>query len=206
MTITSKVELCNLSLSILGNSGEVIDIDSPTTSTERTFAIWYDSTRQSLIKSLMPNFALERRIVASSVTSPAFGYANVFEYPVDCLKVLGLGNVDEKQDYVYYVEGNRIYTEDAWSDGLELRFVKDVTDVGSFSPEFVITFARTLAANVCMGVTQDLNKHRIVSSDASNSALVASGLNAQENRPIRVSHSRFRQSRYGNQPINPSRK
>lgn len=206
MAVTSKVELCNLSLSILGNSGEVVDIDSPTNSTERSFAIWYDTTRQSLLKTLMPNFALERRIVASSVTSPAFGYTNVFEYPSDCLKVLGLGNVDEKAEYIYYIEGNRIYTEDAWDDGLNLRFVKDVTNVGSFSSEFIVTFARTLAANTCMEITQDLNKYRIISNDAAGSALLTSGLNAQENRPIRVSHSRFQQSRYGNQSRNPSRK
>lgn len=199
-----------MALGHLGNFGTVSDIDTPTNDKEITCALWYDITRQSLLKTVMPNFALARRLVAQEVVTPDFGYANAFEYPSDCLKVLGLGNVDERSDFTYSIESIDdelvVLTDDDWEDGMELRFIKDIEDVNAMTPEFKMLLSWALAANIALSVTQDANKAAAIEKMLPMKMSELSGLNAQENRPIRISHSRFRASRYANIGRNPEKK
>lgn len=202
MAILSKEALCNLALGNLGNRGTVTDIDDPQTDLETIFASWYDITRQTALKISMPNFALARRVVAAVEETPAFGYQYVFEYPLDCLKLLGLGYIDERADYKYVVENGRVYAKDAWEDGLWVRFIRDVEDVALFSSEFKVLMGWELAANVALSVTQD-DKKRLAAEAMRDKWLIScSGLNAQENRPVRISHSRFRAARTSDIPRN----
>lgn len=206
MGITSKVDICNLALGHLGNYGSVSNIDTPNTQKEIVFSLWYDITRQHALKLCIPNFARSRRLVAAAVVTPAFGYTNVFEYPSDCLKVLGLGNIEDLKDYEYTVEENYILTEDDWSDGLQLRFIKDVTDVGEFSPEFKIVLSWMLAANVALEITQDPNKKKLAEEMALMKVSELSGMNAQENKPIRISNSLAKAARDATISRNPYKK
>ena len=196
MAINSKIDICNLALGHLGNYGSIADIDNPALDKEVIFALWYDITRENLLKAMMPNFALSRRLVSELVTEIAFGYEHAFEYPSDCLKVLGLGNVDQRAEYKYSIEGNKVYTDDEWSDGMQLRFIKNITDVGMMSAEFKMALSLQLAANVCLPITQDVNKKKALEAQAVLKNMEASSLNAQENRPIRISKSKFMASRY----------
>ena len=206
MAITSKVELCTLGLGHLGNYGTLSNIDTPTNDKEKTFALWYDITRQALLKQVMPNFALARRKISQLLTTQAFGYTYAWEYPADCLKVLGISDVDQVGRYVYSVEGNVIYSDDPWDDGLELRFIKDITDVNSMSPEFKMLLSWALAGNTAMTITQSVEKTAMIQKQFAAKMAEVSGMNAQENKPIRVSNSRFQQARYAMMAQNPTKR
>lgn len=197
--VASKTNICNMAMSHLGNYDSINDIDLPITKHEKTCALWYDITRQYMLKLCMPNFALERKLVAELVVTIPFGYANAFEYPADCLKVLGLGNVDERDRYSYTVENNRIYTDDDWDGGLQLRYIKDVIAVGDMSPEFRMLLSVALAVNIALPVTQDATKKVAMQKMLEATLSSASSVNAQENRPIRISNSRFRNARFSYQ-------
>lgn len=193
--ITSKVDVCNLSLS--GPSGirnTINDIDTPTTDKEILFAQWYDLIRQVMLKKLMPNFALSRRVV-SSQAAPAFGYTYAFEYPSDCLKLLGIGDADCKGDIQYSVEANQILTDTEFAGGMPIRFIRDVTDVSSMSPEFLISFANELGAVTGLAVTQDPGKVKAARGLSAESSMNSTAANAQENPPVRRNVSRFRAGR-----------
>ena len=198
MSVNSENDLCNMALSHLGNFGTVSDIRQPSNDKEVTFALWYDISRQTFLKMTMPNFALKRRRVARVSEIPPFGddlgYQYAYEYPSDCLKALGLGEVALKEDN-HAVEGGLIWTVAEYDDGAPLRFIKDVTDVSKMSPEFKVGFSMFLAMNVAMEVTQDTVKARELLMMLPDRISLISGLNAQENRPIRISHSRYREAR-----------
>lgn len=206
VAITSKIGICNLALGHLGNDGTVDNIDVPTKDHERTFALWYDISRQTLLKLMMPNFSLARKSVAELVTTIPFGYAKAYQIPADCLKVLGLGNIDEKGDFSYSVEGGVIYTDDEWDSGLELRYIKDEKIVTNWSPEFKMTFSLYLAAKTCIAITKDRNKLKDVLAQLPGELAMLTGLNAQENPPIRKSSSRFRAARYSDPSRNAEKK
>lgn len=199
MSITSKVDLCNMALGHLGNFGTISNIDTPTNDKEITFALWYDISRQTFLKMVMPNFALARKVVAKVVTPPPFGdelgYQNAYEYPADCLKVLGIGEVKDKENN-YAVEGNLIWTDEDYESGLPLRYIKDFEDVTLMSPEFKMVFSIFLGSNVAMDITQDVSKANSLLKMLPEKMSTLSGLNAQENMPIRISRSRFKEARY----------
>jgi hypothetical protein len=203
--ITSKVQICNLALGYLGNKGTVQDIDSPQIDKEIIFAQWYDISRQTLLKLLMPNFALSRKLVAELIITPAFGYDKVFEYPSDCLKVLGFGNIDEKGDFKYTIEGDQLLTNDEWENGLQLRYIKDITTITSMSSEFIMTFALYLATKTCLQITQDRKLLGSLLTMLPSELSMVSGLNAQENPPIRKSVSRWRAARYADVRMNATK-
>lgn len=203
MAITSDVGIANLALSNLGNYGTIDSLSSPVNDKELTFAARYDICRQTLLKTVMPNFALARIIVSQKTTTPAFGYEFYYEYPNDCLKILGIGEIPDKtNDYSVENDGEglAIATDADEEDGLQVRYILDVSDVTQFSPEFKTLFGWQLAADCCMDITQDAAKAKAFheSMPARYSAL--SGLNAQENRPIRISRSRFASARFNSFP------
>lgn len=199
MPITSKVDLCNMALGRLGNYGSISNIDTPESHAEIVYALWYDISRQTFLKLSMPNFAIARKYVSEIDETPPYPFTYSYEYPSDCLKVLGIGAVEDKENN-YTVENNRIYTDVQYADGLPLRYIKDVTDVSRMSPEFKIEFSWYLAGNTALEITQDLSKVKIIEEILPSKLSMLSGLNAQENRPIRISRSRFKSARFTGTP------
>lgn len=210
MAVNTKVDICNMTLALLGNLGSVNNIDTPETDVEKVFALWYDVTRRTTLKLLMPNFCLARKIVSKINITPVSGFPIAYEYPNDCLKVQGLNDIDQK-DFEYTIEskpggGNAIYVPEEYEDGLPVRYVKDITDVNSMSDEFKVELAFELAPLVALPVTQDPTKAALALKQLPEKKVALSGINAQENPPIRVTRSRFRAARYANLSSIPSKR
>ncbi len=205
MAINTKTDLCNMAISLMGDTTSTISsIDTPTNDKERVFSLWYDISRQYALKLLMPNFALERITVSQLAETPDFGYAFFYEYPNTALKVLGVGEIaDKANDYV--IESTplgvmAIAHDYDYTDGMPIRIIRDVTDINRFSPETKLLIARVLAANTCLAITQDANKAAKLAAELPSHISTASGLNAQENRPIRISNSRFKAAKFNFNP------
>ncbi len=210
MAITSKVDVCNLALAQLGNFGTISNIDTPTNDKERIFALWYDISRQFVLKLMMPNFALTRLIVSQLVETPAFGYAFFYEYPTTALKIFGVGDVRDKENN-YNIErttaGVKAISHDTdYDTGMPIRIVADVTDINSWSPESKIMLSQYLAAYTAKPITQDNALAAKMIADLPSAMSMASGVNAQENMPVRISNSRFKASRFNESPIFTSKK
>ena len=201
-----KTEVCNLAQSILGNASTVNDIDSPTTPAEKAYAKWYDTCRRATLKTLMPNFSLARKIISQLSTDPAFGYAYQYQKPIDCLKVLGIGDVQGKMND-YAIEGDVIMTDNDYAaDGMKLRYIADVTDVTKFSPEFVELLAWKLAYAVCIEITKDYDKLGYIEKIMPSKLSSSSALNGQENIPVRINNSKFIAARREIKPVNFNKK
>lgn len=205
MSITSKVDLCNMAIGRLGNYGTISDIDTGVDDKEIICALWYDISRQAFLKMTMPNFAIAYKRVAQVVETPPYPFTYSYEYPSDCLKVLGIGAIEDKRNN-YTVNSNRILTDVLYSDGLPLRYIKDITDVSLMSPEFKIGFSWYLAGNIALEVTQDLNKVQLIEKLLPEKLSTLSGLNAQENTPIRISHSKFKAARRNGWPSSENKR
>lgn len=194
----SKVQICNLANGSLGLRNSINNIDTPKSDKEIVYAQWYDITRQYVLKFLMPNFALNR-IMVSQVTVPtayAEDYAYAYEYPMRCLKLLGIGPVNSDNDPPT-VEAGLILTNDYYGSGAPIRFIDDIEDVSKMSPDFIFTLAAVLGKCTAMATTQDPAKKASLLKDAVTEFANSTAQNAQENKPIRKSHSKFRQARYG---------
>lgn len=207
---TSENQICDLALSHLGNNGSVNNIETPVTDIEIAFSKQYNIVRQALIKKVLPNFALRRRLVAQQGENSVFGYGFYYEYPQDCLKLLGVGEISSRaNDYVVEADENGIlyiWTDEDATEGLPIRFVYDETDVSKFTSDFIDLFSQVLASKVAMQVTQNPDASKLAEMNAVKAMANHTALNAQENRPVRVSESRFKQSRYANPTSLPTKK
>lgn len=197
--INSDVEICNLALSRLGNVGSVENINTPIKTNEIACALWYNVSRQKTLKLLMPNFALCRDILAISTTVPSFGYSSAYPYPQNCLKLLGIGEIQEKQNN-YSIESGMILTSETYTNGMPIRYIKDVTDVNKFTPEFITLLSWFLAYNICIPITQNIEKQAYMEQILPRKISEAAAVNAQENRPIRISRSLFKAARTVDNP------
>jgi hypothetical protein len=197
MSITSETEICRLAVSLLGNFEDVTDIETAETKLEKRCLLWYDISRQNALKSAMPNFALRRRRVTKMNTTPAFGYAYEYEYPEDCLKLLGIDEISLRQDN-YNVESNGARTviqTDEDVNGLPIRFIGDETNVLLFSPDFKLLLAYTIAYNTSMAITADINKMQLIEQGLGKQMIRIAAMMSQENRPVKISNSKARAAR-----------
>jgi hypothetical protein len=197
-------EICNLANSRLGHIQLVASIDSPQNVSEKAYAKWYDVCRQDLLKTLMPNFAVSRRVCGQLEETPAFGWTYAYEYPTDCLKALGIGEVQAKENN-YAVErlesgDMAVLSDENYEDGMELRFIADVTDVAKFSPEFSMMLSWVLAYNACIEITKDYDKLAYIEKVMPMKLSASSAVNAQESRPVRINTSKFKQARNSDSP------
>lgn len=208
VALNSKNDICNLSQVLIGSRQTIMNIDIPRNDAESTYALTYDIVRQTTIKQVMPNWAM-RRVNLAEVVLPAavpFGYTHAYEYPSYCLKILGIGNIDEKLEQRVSVEGRYIYTDTEYKDGLPLRYLHDETDVSRMSSDFKQLLAAEVASVVCLVITQSTEKKAYLDKMLPIMRQSFSGLAAQENPPVRRSVSRFRQARYYNLPSNTDKK
>jgi hypothetical protein len=204
--LISESDICNLALSHLGNYTDLVsNIDTPTTDKEKTFALWYDITRQMLLRETIPNFAKKRVRVAKLVSTPTFGYAYEYEYPSNALRILGIGNAEDKEN-LFSFEDNKIQTDENYDDGLPIRYIDDVTDVTKFTPEFKILLSLELAKYTALPNGEDAQKLVAINSEIPKFKGMVCSINSQEDRPIRISTARFRSAREFGEPETQTKK
>ena len=199
--VSSKVEICNLALSCIGDKGSVENIDEPSKQTEIVCAKWYDISRQTALKQMMPSFARKREYWALDVNGkPDFGYRYAYKYKNDCLKILGIGNLYEKRND-YAVEGGYLFINEHFPEGLPVRYVRDITDVTKYTPDFVHLFAWFLARDICTELMESSAKYAEIELILPMKIMEYCGVDAQENKPIRITRSRLMRARAGLYPL-----
>ena len=201
----SDVEICNLALGHLGDFGTVESITTPEKPNELILAKWYGISRQTWLKKVMPNFAMDRDTVAQNATVGKINFNYSYPFPARALKILGIGEVQNKINN-YTVEGQNIYTTRLYEDGLQVRFIRDITDISKWSSESIMAFSWYLAEQISMEVTKNASIFEAMAIKAKQEMAFVSGINAQENRPIRLSRSRNRQARFNGFPTKEDKK
>lgn len=192
----TKSEICNLALSRLGNKNNVDDLENPKTQVEKVFAKWYDVTRRSALRRMMPSFARTRKLWALSNYKPDFGYEYAYKYRSDCVKVLGVGDLcDSRNDYT--VEGGYVLTNELYEEGLPVRYVEDVKDLSRFTDNFIELFSFMLAYNVAPEITESTGRLQYLEGIMPNKIAEMIGIDSQENKPIIIKRGRLQAARLG---------
>ncbi len=151
---TSKVEICNRALQILGASS----ISSLTENSEnaRQCNLAYEPVKKAELRKHNWSFAIERASLAADATAPAFGRSNAFELPSDCLKVLSPYPEDNTNDRDWIIEKRKILTDE--SAPLQIRYIYDVTDPNQFDALFAESLAAKMALEMSEALTQSNSK------------------------------------------------
>lgn len=108
--------------------------------------IFYDTVRQSLLRSHPWNFAIKRSTLAQLSTSPGFEYTYQYTLPSDCLRALRLYDSTSE----FKIEGRYLLSNE---DVVKLIYIRDVEDTSLFDPCFTEMFSLALAGSIAFTLT-----------------------------------------------------
>jgi len=138
--MASVVEICNAALISLG--ADTIASLTDDTKEARLCNQRYVPSRDAVLRAHPWNCAIKRTTIAPVTTAPSWGWSNAFNYPSDCIRVLGLK--DSTQPFV--VEGKQILSD---ASSLEVLYVAQVTDPNTMDPLLRDTISARLTAELC---------------------------------------------------------
>lgn len=172
--MASNVEIANRALGELG-AAKITDLeeDSPEArKVNRVFVL----VRDALLRRHKWNFAMKRTSLPADSATPAFGFANQFTLPPDCLRVVEVNGFPD-----FKKEGHAIVTDVA--PPLQLRYVARIEDPNLFDVLFAEAFAARLAMELAEDVTQSGGKVDRLTVWARDAIREAKRLDAIEDPP-----------------------
>lgn len=150
--MASAVDICNLALSILGDSATVSSINPPEGSAQAEHCQrFYPIARDTCLEMHSWNFATKRIALAETndadISAWQFSYAIPSGY-IRALSILPPDQPSEAQTKPFIIEANQegtmiIYTN---VEQATLKYIAQITDTTKFSPLFVNTLYRLLAS------------------------------------------------------------
>jgi len=149
--MATEVSICSNALRKLGDD----PITSLTDDTERARLCnsFYESSRDSCLRSHPWNFAITRATLAQLSTTPAYGFSYQYALPTDpyCLRVLEM----EYQDYIFKIEnlaeqGRVLLTDEGEA---KIIYIARVTDPSLFDSMFVDVLTAKLAVDLAYPIT-----------------------------------------------------
>jgi hypothetical protein len=173
--VASVVGICNRALQRLG-AARIVSLDDDTKNA-RACNNAYAPVRDALIRRYRWSFAITRAQLAADATAPAFGFANAFPLPADCLGVIP----PNESDVDWTVEGRAILSD--WGAPLEVRYKKVVTDPNDMHADFRELLSLQLAAAMCEEITQSNTKMESIKDDIKTALADAKRNNAFEQTP-----------------------
>lgn len=167
----ADVDICNMALSLL-KVPTITSIASPTTEVEELCALWYDPSRQELLRKHPWNFAKKRVTLYSIVTPPTFGYDYKYLLPSDFMRLRFIGTENEGlvgKDYDLE-QDQYLLTDDCMTDAEGV----DITGITVANPGVVTAAAHGFSDGEVViiedveGMTEVNDTHFTVASAATN--------------------------------------
>lgn len=207
----SPVDICNLALTLL-NEDFVTDIDVPPVGddTAALCKLHYPQVRRAGLRAHPWNFAIDRIVLAKDSTSPAFGFANRYEFPPQFLRYLSkhdeLGNVllaEPVEGTDYQIESDKSTnsryiltgTTTASDDALRMRYIFDNEVVSSWDPLFIDYISHTLALRLARHFKSAPRSIADIKDSLREIKAEAKAIDGQERPPIRKQDSKFLRAR-----------
>ena len=143
---TSEVDICNSALTLFGED-TIIALDQEDSTAAKVCSQHYYRQRNATLRAFPWNFAMKRASLAKLSSGPAWGFANAFQLPSDCVRAW---DVEHSVRTAWRVEGNTIVTD---LDSVNLRYIAKITDPNQFDELFVDALAARLSATICIALT-----------------------------------------------------
>lgn len=172
--MASETSISNRALQKLG-AARITSL-SESSSEARACNAVYEILRDAELRAHPWNFATARAQLSADSIPPAFGKANSFNLPVDCLKVREDDVNTLNKDWL--IEGRKILTDEGGP--LNLRYTKKVEDVSLMDPLFQEVLSCRMAIEMCEELTQSNSKKESLKDDYKNAVREARRSNAIE--------------------------
>lgn len=173
---SSDEEICNFGLTKMGHEGFIVSLSEGGKAARYMSAV-YEACRDDLLRSYLWRFARKRAVLAPLAETTAFDGGYYFQYPDDCLRIVG---TDESYFYSgerWAREGDKIIAD---TNVLNLVYIYRVTNPAAFDPSFVDALATRLAFETCMAIMKDQSLKDRLYRDLRSSMIKAAHSSATE--------------------------
>lgn len=150
--------MCNLALSHDGVSKEIANVETENSANAAACRRFFEPARDETFRDFNWPFAKKFVTLGLVESDPNTDWAYSYRYPSDCMRIRkilsGIRN-DSRQSRVVYERasddsGGLIFTDEA---NAVLKYTKKVTDVGLFTPDYIMMFSLLLASYIAPRVT-----------------------------------------------------
>lgn len=177
--MTDQVTIINRAL-IRVAKDRINSIDENTQEAIIANEIW-DSCREEVLEEGPWSFAVGRANLALTGNTPTFEYTYEFQLPSDCLRVLELPEVEG--DLEYEVEGNKLLTN---VSTLKIKYIKNITNTGLFSPSFVKAMYLKLASELATAFRRNETLANKLMQEYENAVDIGLAKDAKQNMKERI--------------------
>lgn len=174
--VSSAVEICNIALAKIGHEGFI------TTLTENSkgakyMNIFYESIRDEVMGSHLWRFARKRAVLAPLSETVLFDGGKYFQYPNDCLRIVGTDKEYFHSGERWMREGDKIIAD---TDTLKIVYLSRVENVALYDASFVDCLATRLAYEACMPIMKDKSLKEQLKADRRESLIRAAHVSSVE--------------------------
>ena len=161
--MAAAIDIANRALVLLGEE-RITSLDDGTKGAA-TCKSQYDLTRLSELRAHRWGFAMKRARIPASATAPVFGFQLSYPFPNDLVRLDYVGDYfvgasltpyRMQSEAAFAIEGRNILTNMAAP--LNIRYVWNITDAGQFDALFVDAFGHRLAIDICLSLTNSVQK------------------------------------------------
>lgn len=174
---TSDTEICNMALTQVG-ANRIISLNDNSVEA-KLCKDNYANIRDEMLRSHPWKFAKVRVSLALLTTKPAFGFANAFQLPADCLRVFKMMG---DESYSWQVIGKTLVTD---SDEAYIEYVKRAEPF-EMDPSFIDALVSKIAYKLSFSLVQSVTLRESLKQEAKDALTTARSFNGQEGAGDRV--------------------
>ncbi len=206
-SITNPVGICNLALGLIRQDN--ISSLNGNNATSVVCDKWYDQTREQVLMMHTWNFAIRRINIAEDAETPAYGWSHRYLLPTDYLRFLSIGDndsgtlsrftsdklIDNSRRVDYELEHGYILVNEEFTEGLNLRYIANVSEVGLMPALFKNALATQLALNMTFEFKSNTTSVQRLASEMQLYLQQAMSVDGQERPPRRIERSKWNRTR-----------
>lgn len=183
----SQVDICNNALVKVG-AERIVSISDSVKQARTLSAIW-DMKRQAELQAYPWKFASKRAELPALASAPTYGWARAYQLPADYLRMIQVGEywalyAPNEAGEFFQIEGAQILCDE--TSPLRIRYTRDVTNTGEFTPLFAESLACRLAMELAQALSDSTTLKRDLKQDYSMAINAARRSDAFENPPVRI--------------------
>ncbi len=151
--MSDVTSICNLALGRIGDD-RIMDIGDASQQA-RYCKLFYEQTRDEVLRSHPWNFAITRATLTALASSPVFGWDYQYELPADFIRLVQFNGweVWEPLD-LYEIESSMLLTDESTA---QLKYIYQVTDCSKFDSLFIEALSLKLASKLARPLTGTAN-------------------------------------------------
>lgn len=176
MSALSSTAICNMALARIGHQRPLADLQTDTGKAADNARLFYENTRDAMLREHYWNFSIKRAALTASATSPNHEYDYAYPLPTDYLRMVRTSweatgwaandeavsiFVDHEASIPYRIENHlgakALLCNEA---SVSIEYVAQITDTSIYDPLFTDCLAQRLAAEFAGPIADNANLTR----------------------------------------------